>query len=111
MTKLSLVNKNGLGCLTYEPNQPFEYEYGDFNLDELSKEIEKIINDETLNCYALSPAYYLTRVTDKFEHEMTINGNGNPTKDDLLSAAKEFRLTATKCKTIMNGIEKTCKNV
>lgn len=266
LTKLSLVNKNGLGGLTYEPTQPFEYEYGDFNFDELSKEIEKILNDEnepvdldlvyglggssggarpkahiklngeewivkfacridpknvgekefianqtaekcginvneyklfpsklctgyfgvkrfdrkgerrvhtislaalletthkipnldymhlfqviqtisakptddlydafrrmcfnvfynnkddhgknfafiydeTLNGYALSPAYDLTRVTDKYEHEMTVNGNGNPTKDDLLAVAKEFRLSVTKCKSIMNSIEKIC---
>ena len=66
------------------------------------------IYDETLNGYALSPAYDLTRVTDKYEHEMTVNGNGNPTKDDLLAVAKEFRLSATKCKSIMNSIEKIC---
>ena len=42
-------------------------------------------------------------------NRMTVNGNGNPTKDDLLAVAKEFRLSITKCKSIMNSIEKTCK--
>lgn len=267
LTKLSLVNKNGLGGLTYEPNQPFEYEYNAFDFDELSKEIEKILNnenepvdldmiyglggssggvrpkahikidgeewivkfacridpknvgekefitnqtaekcginvnkyklfpskicsgyfgvkrfdrngenrihmislaslletthkipnldymhlfqviqmisakptedlyeafrrmcfnvfyenkddhgknfaflyDEELHGYVLSPAYDLTRVTDKFEHEMTVNGNGNPTKKDLLTVAKEFKLSVTKCKSIMTAIEKICR--
>ncbi|MGN1099418.1 MAG: HipA N-terminal domain-containing protein, partial [Christensenellales bacterium] len=46
LTKLSLVNKNGLGGLTYEPSQPYEYEYDRFDFDELSQEIEKVLNDE-----------------------------------------------------------------
>lgn len=66
--------------------------------------------DEKLGGYVLSPAYDLTRVTDKFEHEMTVNGSGNPTKDDLLAVAKEFGLSVTKCKTIMNSIEKICQS-
>ena len=67
------------------------------------------IYDEALGGYVLSPAYDLTRVTDKFEHEMTVNGNGNPTKDDLLAVVKEFRLSVSKCKSIIANIEKTCK--
>lgn len=267
LTKLSLISKNGLGGLTYEPSQPFDSENGDLNLDELSKEVEKILNDngedfdldtvyrlggssggarpkahikidgeewivkfacridpknvgekefranetakrcginvnefklfpsalcsgyfgvkrfdrqgekrvhmislaalletthkipnldymhlfqviqkisvrpshdfyeafrrmcfnvfyenkddhsrnfsflynEELGGYTLSPAYDLTRVPDKFEHEMTVNGNGKPTKEDLLAVAKAFRLSATKCKRIIDEIESVCK--
>ena len=65
--------------------------------------------DEKLNGYVLSSAYDLTRVTDKFEHEMTVNGNGNPTKDNLLAVAKAFRLSIAKCKSIMTAIERICK--
>ncbi len=269
LTKLSLINKNGLGGLVYEPNQSFEYEYGGINFDELSKEIEKVLNDESesvdldliyglggsgggarpkahikiddeewivkfacridpknvgekefianqtaekcgihvneyklfpsklcsgyfgvkrfdhdgckrlhmislaalletthkipnldymhlfqviqkicakpsddlyeafrrmcfnvfyenkddhsknfaflydenLGGYVLSPAYDLTHTPEKYEHEMTVYGNGNPTKDDLLAVAKEYKLSATECKSIMNNIEKICKTI
>ena len=42
-----------------------------------SKKIGNIafIYDEELNGYVLSPAYDLTRIENKFEHEMTANGN------------------------------------
>lgn len=267
LTRLSLINKNGLGGLTYEPSQPFEYEYGSFDFDDLSNEIEKVLNDdnepfdldlvyglggssggarpkahikidgeewivkfgcridpknvgekefianrtaekcgiavneyrlfpsklctgyfgakrfdragekrvhmislaailetthkipnldymhlfqviqtisarptddlyeafrrmcfnvfyvnkddhgknfaflydEGLHGYVLSPAYDLTRMTDKYEHEMTVNGNGNPTKSDILEVAKEFRLSLPKCKAIMDSIETICR--
>jgi len=64
--------------------------------------------DEELNGYVLSPAYDLTRIENKFEHEMTANGNGNPSKDDMLAIAKKFKLSITKCKTIMLQIEEIC---
>ena len=67
------------------------------------------IYDETLMGYVLSPAYDLTRVSEKFEHEMTVNGNGNPTREDLLYIAKKFGLSISKCKSIINDIEKICE--
>ena len=67
------------------------------------------IYDESLQGYVLSPAYDLTRVSDKYEHEMTVNGNGNPTKNDMLIVAKEHKLSIAKCKTIMESIEELCK--
>lgn len=67
------------------------------------------VYDEKLHGYTLSPAYDLTCTADKFEHEMTANGNGNPTKDDLLAVAKRFGLSVDKCKTIMATIETICK--
>lgn len=67
------------------------------------------IYDENLSDYVLSPAYDLTRVEDKFEHEMTVNGNGNPNKDDMIAVAKKFKLCLTECKSIIDFIESTCK--
>lgn len=64
--------------------------------------------DENLNGYVLSPSYDLTYVNDKFEHEMTVNGNGNPTKEDLIAVAKKFNLSIQKCTSIMNSIEEIC---
>lgn len=68
------------------------------------------IYDESLHGYVLSPAYDLTRVCDKYEHEMTVCGNGNPKKEDLLAVAKRFKLSLTKCKSIMNSIENCVNN-
>ena len=60
------------------------------------------IYDEELKSYKLSPAYDLTKTENKFEHEMTVNGNGNPTVDDLLVLAKEMHLSIETCKLIIN---------
>ena len=38
--------------------------------------------DDNLDGYTLSPAYDLTKTPEKYEHEMTVNGIGNPTKKD-----------------------------
>ena len=77
------------------------------NKDDHGKNFAFIYYEE-LNGYVLSPAYDLTRIENKFEHEMTANGNGNPTKDDMLVVAKKFKLSITKCKTIMLQIEEIC---
>ncbi|MBE5749478.1 MAG: type II toxin-antitoxin system HipA family toxin [Clostridiales bacterium] len=68
------------------------------------------IYDENLCGYVLSPAYDLTRIEDKFEHEMTVNGNGNPNKEDMFEVAKKFKLSITKCKDIMTQIDKICSS-
>ncbi|MBO7345852.1 MAG: HipA N-terminal domain-containing protein, partial [Clostridia bacterium] len=47
LTKLSLINKNGLGGLTYEPSQPFEFKQDNLDFDKLSDEVQKILNDES----------------------------------------------------------------
>ncbi|MDD4351299.1 MAG: type II toxin-antitoxin system HipA family toxin [Clostridia bacterium] len=46
LTKLSLVNPNGLGALSYEPSQVEETSDNNFDLDELAKEAKKIFDDE-----------------------------------------------------------------
>lgn len=62
------------------------------------------IYDEKLKGYRLSPAYDLTNTKDKIEHEMTVNGNENPTIKDLLEVVENFKLSRSRCKDI---IEKT----
>ena len=47
LTKLSLINNNGLGGLTYEPSQSFKSTYNDLDFDKLSDEVQKILNDES----------------------------------------------------------------
>jgi len=68
------------------------------------------IYDENLKSYKLSPAYDLTTTPQKAEHEMTVNGNGNPNDDDLLAIAKEFHLQLKLCKEIMQKIKTIANN-
>ncbi|MBQ9482231.1 MAG: HipA domain-containing protein [Clostridia bacterium] len=65
--------------------------------------------DDNLDGYTLSPAYDLTKTPEKYEHEMTVNGIGNPTKKDLLAVAEQFKLSKTKCKEIIDLTEYFCK--
>lgn len=77
------------------------------NKDDHSKNFAFLFDEEN-GTYRFSPAYDLTRTEDKFEHEMTVNGAGNPKDDDLLALAKEFRLSIAKCKDIMEKIKQFC---
>lgn len=74
------------------------------NKDDHSKNFA-FIYDEELKGYRLSPAYDLTSLPNKFEHEMTVNGNGNPTEEDMLDLAREFKLSEKKCKGILTHIK------
>lgn len=47
LQKLSIINKNGLGALEYEPNHALKTKIAGYDLDELAKEAEKVLNDET----------------------------------------------------------------
>jgi len=49
LQKLSIIEKNGLGALEYEPNASLVAENKDYSLDELAKNADKILNDETAN--------------------------------------------------------------
>ena len=82
----------------------FNVLYG--NKDDHSKNFS-FIYDEKIKQYRLSPAYDLTKTPGKIEHEMTVNGNGKPTEDDLIEVAKIMKLSKTKCAEIL----KTCKEV
>lgn len=59
--------------------------------------------------YVLSPAYDLTKTPEKFEHEMTVNGNGNPSEKDLLAVAEEFKLSLAESKEIIRNIRAICE--
>lgn len=64
------------------------------------------IYDEKIGGYILSPAFDLTQTPDKVEHEMTVNGAGNPRDDDILVVAQKFKLSLSKCKDILATIKK-----
>lgn len=61
--------------------------------------------DENVGGYKLSPAYDLTALPNKPEHEMMVNGNGKPTESDLLEIAKKFTLSSKRCKKIIANIK------
>lgn len=61
--------------------------------------------DENKKGYRLSPFYDITQTKDKYEHEMTVNGIGNPTENDLLEVAKIMKLSMRNCVEILNKIK------
>ena len=73
------------------------------NKDDHSKNFS-FLYDETKKGYVLSPAYDITKTLNKYEHEMTVNGSGNPTKKDLFEIQKAFGLSLKKCEELYNNI-------
>lgn len=61
--------------------------------------------DENIKSYTLSLAYDITKLPNKFEHEMTVNSNGNPTEDDLLAVCDIMNLQKDICKKIISHIK------
>src|SRR5690554_1206819 len=84
----------------------FNVFYG--NKDDYGKN-HSFIYDEELRRYALSKAYDLTKTPEKLEHEMTVNGSGNPTIKDLLLVQEIIELDKTRCLDIINNIKTIIK--
>ncbi|MBQ8177696.1 MAG: type II toxin-antitoxin system HipA family toxin [Clostridia bacterium] len=61
--------------------------------------------DEDKGGYVLSPHYDITFTPDKYEHEMTVLGVGNPTEKELLALAKKFKLSLKECARIITEIK------
>lgn len=74
------------------------------NRDDHGKNLS-FLYDENAGGYKLSPAYDLTSLSNKPEHEMMVNGNGKPTENDLLEIAKTFTLSLKRCKDIIAKIK------
>lgn len=74
------------------------------NKDDYGKKFA-FLYDENLNGYKLSPFYDITQTKDKMEHEMTVLGDGTPTKSKLLDIAREFNLSLKTCHSIINSIK------
>ncbi len=78
------------------------------NKDDHGKNMS-FLYDEKKKGYILSPAYDLTSTPTKFEHEMSVLGNGKPTQDDVLKLAKKFQLKAAKINVIINTMQSIVK--
>lgn len=74
------------------------------NRDDHGKNIS-FIYDTQLESYILSPAYDITQTNEKLEHEMTVLGQGQPTKETLYQLGKKFHLSAKRCQDIIAHIE------
>lgn len=66
--------------------------------------------DEDKRGYVLSPAYDLTKTPNKLEHEMTVNGIGNPSKEDLLKIGKQLKLSIKLCNSIIDKVSSVIPN-
>ncbi len=75
------------------------------NRDDHSKNFA-FLYDENLGGYKLSPAYDLTSLPNKLEHEMTVNGKAVPNEKDLLEFADLFNLLKEDCIEIIEKIKK-----
>lgn len=73
------------------------------NKDDHGKNFAFIYCDEK-KTYELSPFYDITETKDKIEHEMTVNGNGNPDILDLMDVSKHFGLSDERCKLIIENM-------
>ena len=78
------------------------------NRDDHSKNFSFLYN-EKLKGYKLSPAYDITSLPNKPEHEMSVNLNGKPTESDLIQIAHDFGLSKKKCEEIIATIKNTLK--
>lgn len=79
------------------------------NQDDHGKNFSFLFNHEE-GCWMLSPAYDLTFSTSfGGEHATTINGNGNPAKDDILEVARKADIRKREAEEIMNSIEAIVK--
>jgi len=61
--------------------------------------------DETAKSYKLSPAYDITKTTDKAEHEMSVNGSGKPTEKDILDVGARAGLQDAQCVKILDSVK------
>lgn len=78
------------------------------NKDDHGKNFSFLYEEEA-HSYKLSPVYDLTATPNKAEHEMTVNGNRNPTEEDLFKVAAKFKLSSEKCKEIVENIKHVLK--
>jgi len=78
------------------------------NKDDHGKNMS-FLYDEKKKGYVLAPAYDLTSTPTKFEHEMSVLGNGKPTKEDVINIAKKFQLKAAKINVIINTMQSIVK--
>jgi serine/threonine-protein kinase HipA len=80
----------------------FNVLYG--NRDDHGRNFAFLYNEKP-HGYRLSPAFDITKTSDKPEHEMTVNGHGKPTEDDLLDIARSIKLPMTECVEIIEKVK------
>ena len=104
ISKISVNRENDL----YEAFRRMCFNVFYKNRDDHGKNFS-FLYDERLKGYKLSPAYDLTGLPNKPEHEMSVNLNGKPTESDLLQVAQDFQLSKKKCEEIIATIKNTLK--
>lgn len=104
------------GYLTQDPDQVEEmYRRMVFNIltdnkDDHAKNFSFIcINGN----WSLSPAYDLTLCSNGYngEHATSVNGNGKPTIEDMLTVGESIRISRKKGKEIIDNIAENCDDI
>ncbi len=78
------------------------------NRDDHGKNFSFLYDEESKG-YRLSPAYDITSLPNKPEHEMTVNMNRKPTEMDLLQIGSEFKLSRKRCEETIEKIKSVLK--
>lgn len=63
------------------------------------------IYDEQRKGFVLSKAYDITKTPNMLEHEMTVNGSGIPTEEDLIAVQERMNLSKARCLKIIEKIK------
>lgn len=79
------------------------------NKDDHGKNFAFLYSEEKQN-YVLTPAYDLTITPDAYEHQMTVLGEGKPSKQDLVDIGKRFNISQKECESIISIIEEVIGN-
>ena len=79
------------------------------NQDDHAKNFSYVFRDRR---WELSPAYDLTySTTFGGEHSTTVNGRGNPSRDDLLDIAREFGIPRRTAMSVADDIQCACNDL
>ncbi len=74
------------------------------NKDDHGKNFAFLYSEEKKK-YVLTPAYDLTVTPNAYEHQMTVLGEGKPSKQDLIAIGKRFNISNNECELIISTIE------
>lgn len=109
------------GYLTQDSNQVEEmfrrmvFNYLTDNKDDHCKNFsfQVVANAKGGWTWKLAPAYDLTLCSEGYngEHATSVNGKGSPTADDMIQIGIKIKLSAIRCKNIIEDVRENCDDI
>ena len=80
------------------------------NKDDHAKNFSFIYRDGR---WRMAPAYDLTPFPEGYpgEHATSVNGNGLPTMEDMITVGESIRIPRKRCLEILNFIRENCREI